>query len=117
MEFEKIKTLRAVHQDEMSELVKSEVEAYVKEYFKENPSVIEIKIEGDDTYDDQGGSSKVVLATVKLEKTLDIDDSDSDDTTYRQMQALWGHEEMIQEDLHDLADEIYSNVNKTWKRN
>jgi hypothetical protein len=108
MLFEKVRTLRAVHEEEMAVLVQSEVDLYMKEYFKENPSVIEITVEGDDYYDDNGGTKKVVCAKVKLDNVLDIDD-DSDDTS-------WGHEEMIQEDLHDLADEIYSNVNKTWKR-
>jgi hypothetical protein len=107
--FEKIDELRSKYKEKMSELVKSEVNSYVREYFKENPSVTEIKIEGDESYDDQGNTRKVVFAKVKLDKKLDID-NDADDT-------VDGHEEMIQEDLHDLADEIYSNVNRAWKRN
>jgi hypothetical protein len=109
MLFEKVKTLREVHKEEMAVLVQSEIDLYMKEYFKENPSVIEITVEGDDCYDDNGGTKKVVYVKVKLDNTLDID-NDGDDTE-------WGHEELIQEDLYYLADEICNNVNKTWKRN
>lgn len=104
--FENVRNLREKHREEMKVVVKKEVAEYVQEYFKENENVVSIKIQGDDYMNDDGEEKKVVYVKVEVKDDKWEDYDDSPDC----------HAEWIQEELDEIADEIYYSVNKTWKR-